>query len=129
MASLMQRFLKCDLNPPPNQPGQTTPATPQDRALCDAAMHMLKSQMDRDDIPRYLESQDTSTAVSAIANKTGALDATRNDVGIVFTPHGPILISAFTYDNHDQSWTPDNEGQLLIAQMAKAIVTAWTADH
>lgn len=89
-------------------------------------MYMLKNQSDRDRIPRYLESQDTTDRPSAIANKTGSLDAVRNDVGVVFTKHGPILISAFTYENEDQSWTADNAGQVLIAKMAKTIVESWS---
>jgi beta-lactamase class A len=122
MATLLDRFVTCDLNPP----GQSQPATAADHALCDAAMHMLKSQFDRDGIPRYLETQDTSEKPSAIANKTGSLDAVRNDVGVVFTKHGPITISAFTYDNQDHSWTADNEGQVLIARLAREIVRAWS---
>jgi beta-lactamase class A len=126
MASVMTRFVRCDLNPP----GDAKPTTAQDQSLCDAAMHMLKSQFDRNSIPRYLESQDTSVGVlaagvSAIANKTGSLDATRNDVGAVFTKHGPIVISEFTYENQDKSWTPDNEGEVLMARMAREIVAAW----
>jgi beta-lactamase class A len=125
MASVMERFVKCDLNPPGDVKGDAKPATAQDQALCDAAMHMLKSQFDRNSIPRYLETQDTSVGVSAVANKTGSLDATRNDVGAVFTKHGPILISEFTYENQDKSWTPDNEGEVLMAKMAREIVDAW----
>jgi beta-lactamase class A len=122
MASVMTRFVKCDLNPP----GDAKPATAEDHALCDTAMHMLRSQFYRNSIPRYLEAQDTSDAPSAIANKTGALDAVRNDVGVVYTKHGPILISEFTWDNQDQSWTPDNEGEVLMAKLAKEIVDAWS---
>jgi len=122
MGSVMTRFVNCDLNPP----GATKPPTAEDHALCDAAMHMLKNQFYRNSIPRYLDPQDTTDGPSAVANKTGALDATRNDVGVVFTKHGPILTSEFTYQNQDTSWTPDNEGEVLMAKMAKDIVDAWT---
>ena len=121
MATVMRRFVDCDLNPP----GTHRPATAEDHALCDAAMHMLKNQFYRDSIPRYLETRDTSEGPSGIANKTGSLDAVRNDVGVVYTKHGPILISEFTYDNQDTSWTPDNEGEVLMAKMAKEIADAW----
>ncbi len=120
MASVMKRFVTCDLNPP----GSTTPPTPADHALCDAAMHMLKNQFYRNSIPRYLETQDTTEGESNIANKTGALDAVRNDVGVVFTKKGPIIISEFTWDNKDQSWTPDNEGEVVMAKLAQEIVDA-----
>lgn len=121
MASVMERFVKCDLNPP----GDNQPATAADHALCDTAMHMLKNQFYRNSIPRYLEGSDTSAAGLSIANKTGALDDVRNDVGVVFTKHGAIVISAFTYANQDRSWTPDNEAEVLMARLAKEIADDW----
>jgi beta-lactamase class A len=125
MASVMQRFVACDLNPP----GTNAKPTPVDEQLCAVAMHMLKSQFYRESIPRYLETVDTSEQDTAIANKTGALDAVRNDVGVVFARHGTIVLSLFTYDNKDQSWTVDNEGEVLMARFAKTIVDTWTADQ
>ena len=121
MASVMKRFVTCDLNPP----GSSAAPTFADHLLCDAAMHMLKNQFYRNSIPRYLETQDTTEGESVIANKTGALDAVRNDVGVVFTKHGPIVISEFTYDNQDQSWTPDNQAEVLMARLAKQIIDTW----
>ena len=121
MAAVMKRFVTCDLNPP----GSPAASTAADRKLCDAAMRMLKNQFYRNSIPRYLETQDTTEGDSMIGNKTGALDAVRNDVGVVFTKDGPILISAFTYANQDQSWTPDNQGEVVIARLAKQIIDAW----
>ncbi|MCU1285568.1 MAG: peptidase D-alanyl-D-alanine carboxypeptidase 1 [Acidobacteriales bacterium] len=96
-----------------------------DEALCKTMLGMLKNQIYRESIPRYTETSDTSEVPSAIANKTGALDALRADVAIVYTTSGPIVISAYTYENKDESWTPDNEGYLTIARMAKAIVETW----
>ena len=96
-----------------------------DQEICKKMMEMLKNQQDRNSIPRYTEFSDTSETPSAIANKTGALDALRADVGIVYTKAGPIVISAYTYENADHKWTPDNEGYLTMAKLAKAIVDAW----
>jgi len=121
MASVMKRFVTCDLT----APGSAKEATPADHALCNAALHMLRNQFYRNSIPRYLETLDTSEGESSIANKTGALDAVRNDVGVVYTKHGPIIISEFTYANEDQSWTPDNQAEVLMAKVAKEIVDAW----
>ena len=103
MASVMAHFATCD----------TIRAD-----LCKAAISMLKNQSDQNAIPRYLRGIE-------VANKTGALDNVRNDVAIVYARNGPIVISAFTYDNTDQSWTPDNAGQLLMGRLAKTIVDAW----
>jgi len=86
---------------------------------------ILKNQSVRTMIPRYLESVDTTETDSAIGNKTGSLDDVRNDVGIVYTRHGPIIISAFTYDNADHGWSVDNSAEVLVAKMAKTVVDAW----
>jgi beta-lactamase class A len=121
MASLMERFATCNLN----VPGSSAKPSAEDQKLCDAAMHMLRNQFYRNSIPRYLETLDTTEGESKIANKTGALDHVRNDVGVVFARNGPVVISAFTYGNQDTSWTPDNEAEVLIAKLAKAIVDQW----
>jgi beta-lactamase class A len=126
MGELMERFVTCNLSDAPI--GTLAPAAPpsaSDKALCDAALHMLKVQFFRNSIPRYLEKLDTTEGDSAIANKTGALDHVRNDVGAVYTKKGTIVISMFTHDNADTSWTPDNEAEVLMAKIAKAIVDAW----
>lgn len=114
MAAVMRRFATCDLN----APGVTTPPSENDRALCDVAMNMLKNQTEREGIARYLGDL-------TVASKGGAIDAARSDVGIVYAKNGPILISVYTYNNKDQSWTPDNSGRLLIAKVSKAIVDSW----
>lgn len=114
MAAVMTRFQTCDLN----APGDATAPSASDLALCRTAIDILKAQMDSYSMPRYV------TGVE-IAHKTGSLDAVRNDVGIVYAENGPIVISAFTYDNADTSWTADNAGQLLIGRITKTIVDAW----
>lgn len=121
MASLMERFATCELNAPDTGGKPSS----EDQKLCDLAMHMLRNQFYRNSIPRYLEKLDTTEGESKIANKTGALDHVRNDVGVVFARNGPVLISAFTYDNQDTSWTPDNEAEVLIAKLSKVIFDEW----
>jgi beta-lactamase class A len=57
-----------------------------------------------------------------IANKTGALDALRSDVGIVYSPGGRIAM-AITADGMPKPvWSADNPGLLLIADLAERIV-------
>jgi beta-lactamase class A len=116
MASLMTRFVSCDLG---------TPASTDDTKLCRIALHMLHSQFYRDGIPRYLDKLPGATGDS-IANKSGSLDAVRNDVAAVATKNGMVIISIFTYDNADQSWTSDDEGDVTIAKLARAIVNTWS---
>ncbi len=114
MAEVMRRFASCDLNAQPS----TAKPSEQDQKLCDAALQMLKNQSDRNGIPRYLGD-------ITVANKTGALDNVRNDVGIVYLPKGPLIIAALTYQNKDQTWTSDNTAESLIARFAKTIVDRW----
>lgn len=110
MAEILESIERCDLG---------------DKPLCAKMIDIMKNQQDRAGIPRFLETADSTVETSAIANKTGAEDDVRNDVGIVYTKHGPIVISAFTYDNKDQSWTVDNSAQILIGKLAKTVVDAW----
>lgn len=97
-----------------------------DPELCKAMIGIMKSQDYRNMIPHYIESSDTTEHPSAIADKTGSLDDVRNDVALIYTKGGPLVISVFTWDNADQSWTMENEAELLIARMAKIVVDAWS---
>jgi beta-lactamase class A len=57
-----------------------------------------------------------------VANKTGALDALRSDVGIVYSKGGRIAM-AITVDGMPKpDYSPDNPGLLLIADLAKGLV-------
>ena len=120
MATVMKRIGMCELA----GPGEA--ARPGDAAICGVALGMLKNQFYRDTIPRYLETLDSSETGSGIASKTGSLNAVRADVAIVAGKSGPMVLSIFTYDNADKSWTVDNEGELTIARLAKAIVERWS---
>lgn len=123
MAGIMARFAQCNLAlQRPSPKGGSTP--PQ--VVCGTILHMMRNQQDRDGIPRFLEALDTSERGSAIANKTGALDAVRNDVALIATKAGPVVIAAFTFDNADQRWTGDNEGQKTLAKVGQAVVQRWS---
>jgi len=124
MAVVMERIGRCQLA----APGESQPQQAGDAAICQVALTMLRNQFYRDTIPRYLEKLDSSEEGSGIASKTGSLNAVRNDVAIVAGKSGPMVISIFTYDNQDKSWTADNEAELTIAKMAKAIVDAWSPE-
>jgi beta-lactamase class A len=120
MAQIMEKIVNCQLAEPGTSP------LPGDEQLCHTVLHLLRNQFYRDGVPRYLEKLDPTEADSAIADKTGALDAVRNDVAAISSKQGMLILSIFTYDNQDHSWSSDNEGELTIARIAKAIVTAWS---
>jgi len=110
MGEVMEAIARCELH---------------DAALCARMIEIMKNQQFRYMIPRYLETADTSEEGSAIADKIGELDHVRNDVALVETKNGPLVISVFTWENKDASWSPDNEAYFTIAKVAKAIVDAW----
>jgi len=120
MASLITRFSRCELS--------NSAPTASDLSLCSTAVEMLQHQFYRDAIPRYLESLDNSEHGTAIANKTGSLNAVRNDVALIGTKKGLLVLSVFTYDNLDQSWQSDNSAELMMGRLAKTIVQAWATD-
>lgn len=127
MASIMERLATCSLDIASSSPKpQSAPRRPADGPVCGALLHMLRNQQDRDSLPRYIESLDTSEHGSAIANKTGALDQVRNDVALISTKSGPIVIAAFTFDNADQRWNGDDEGEITLAKVGKAVVDRWS---
>jgi len=120
MASIMERLATCSLAL------DGSAALPADGPICGALLHMLRSQQDRDSLPRYIENFDTSEHGSAIANKTGALDQVRNDVALIATKAGPVVISAFTFDNADQRWNGDNEAEITLGKVARAVIDRWS---
>lgn len=113
MARAMESIYRCDLG---------------DHDLCLQMITIMRNQQDRNMIPRYLERKDVSEDLSAIADKIGALDDVRNDVALVYTKRGPVVISIFTYSNADESWTPDNQAETLIARLALAVVDEWSPE-
>jgi len=126
MARVMERIGRCELAGP-DEAGAGT-LSEKDTAICGVAIKMLRNQFYHDMIPRYLEKLDSTETGSGTASKHGSLNAVRADVAIVAGKTGPMVLSIFTYDNGDTGWTADNEGELTIAKMARAIVEAWSPD-
>jgi beta-lactamase class A len=91
------------------------------------ALKMLHVQFYRSAIPRYLDGMPGGTSDS-IANKTGSLDAVRNDVAAISTKNGMVIISAFTFNNKDHSWGAEQEGELTLAKLARAIIQSWSPE-
>ncbi|TAN22755.1 MAG: serine hydrolase [Acidobacteria bacterium] len=113
MGEMLERIYRCDLG---------------NRSLCREMINIMRDQQDREMIPRYLDDADASDGLSPIADKVGELDAVRNDVALVYTRSGQVVISMFTYNNPDQSWTPDNKAELFIGRVAQTIVHAWSPE-
>jgi beta-lactamase class A len=122
MATIMERIGRCQLG----DAGESSQLG--DAPICQVGLTMLRNQFYRDTIPRYLEKLDSSETGSGIASKSGSLNAVRNDVAIVTGKSGPMVLSIFTYENEDKSWTVDNQAEMMVARLAKEIVETWSPE-
>jgi beta-lactamase class A len=52
------------------------------------------------------------------AHKTGSVDASRSEVLLVNAPHGDYVFYVGTKNNKDQSWTDQNEAEVLIRKIS-----------
>ena len=121
-AMLMERLATCRFATDSSQP------TAADGPLCARLLEMLRHQQDRNSLPRYLIPANHPEAASAIANKTGSLDDVRNDVALVATPAGPIVMAGFTWQNADTRWTGDNLAEQLLGRLAQATLRRWSPE-
>ncbi|MEQ8209130.1 MAG: serine hydrolase [Lacipirellulaceae bacterium] len=56
-----------------------------------------------------------------VMHKTGSVNSSRTDAGIIVGPHGPMLLCVLTNKNEDKSWGPDNAGDMLCSYIAKEV--------
>jgi D-alanyl-D-alanine carboxypeptidase (penicillin-binding protein 5/6) len=89
------------------------------KLVSDAASKQMLDHMfacdDKLKVPRSLP------AGIRVAHKTGSVNATRTDAGIMETPSGPIAFCILTTNNKDERWTDDNEGDQFCANIGAAI--------
>ncbi|HEX3876188.1 MAG TPA: serine hydrolase [Bryobacteraceae bacterium] len=76
---------------------------------------VLKRNQDNTGITRRLNG-------TPAAHKTGALDALRADVGVVYAKTGRIAMAIYVDGIAKPDWSPDNPGSVLIADVAKMLV-------
>jgi beta-lactamase class A len=77
---------------------------------------ILKRQQYKDGIGRHAPDGEE------VASKSGALDALRSDVGIAYAAGGPVAIAITVDDMPRVDYSPDNEGNRLISDLARLIV-------
>jgi beta-lactamase class A len=85
------------------------------KSSSDAMFEILKKQRDHSGIARDLKDM-------VIANKSGALDALRSDVGIVISKQGPIAMAITVDSMPTPDWSPDNPGELLISGLSEILL-------
>ncbi|RCS41178.1 serine hydrolase [Bremerella cremea] len=88
-----------------------------DQATSEQILKHLYDCEDRMKAARYLP------ANVKVAHKGGSVNAARTDAGIIDLPDGKgaILFCVLTMNNQDESWTDDNEGDVLSAKIGKAV--------
>jgi beta-lactamase class A len=84
-------------------------------AACDEMLEHLRACDDKDKFPRLLPPG------TKVAFKTGSLADTRTAAGIIECPAGPVAVCVMSYDNQDKRWVPDNAGNRLCAEIARAV--------
>jgi beta-lactamase class A len=86
-----------------------------------AMLEHLKKCDDKDKFPRFLPKGVTT------AHKTGSVSDARTDAGLIFFKEGPVALVVLTSQNQDKSWTPDNAGNKLCADIARVGVEHYQA--
>ncbi len=86
-----------------------------DKSASAEMLDILKKQRDHSGIGRDLKDL-------VIANKSGALDALRSDVGIAFSKQGPIAMAITVDDMPEPNWSPENPGELLISSLSEVLI-------
>ena len=64
----------------------------------------------------------------AAGAKSGAIDRSRSEVAIVWSPR-PYIVAIYTDDQKDRRWTPENEGETTIRRMCAETWTAFNPDR
>jgi beta-lactamase class A len=84
-------------------------------AACKEMLDHLKACDDKEKMTRFLP------AGTVVAHKTGSVNASKTDAGIIYTKSGPVALCVLTDGNEDQRWVADNAAQVLIATIGKEV--------
>lgn len=89
---------------------------------CLAMIGHLKACEDKEKLPRFLP------AGTVIAHKTGSVNASKTDAGIIFIPDPtdkkkshPVAVCVLTDGNADERWVSDNAAQVLIGKIGREV--------
>ena len=79
------------------------------------ALTMLRGNEDWNKLVRWLP--DGATA----AHKSGDVDQSRNDCGILYGPDALVALCVMTRENRDTSYAPDNAANLMMARIGAEV--------
>jgi beta-lactamase class A len=82
---------------------------------CKEMLVHLKACDDKEKLTRYLP------AGTVVAHKTGSVNASKTDAGILYLKDGPVAVCVLTDGNEDQRWVLDNAAQVLIGKIGKEV--------
>ncbi|QEH33115.1 Beta-lactamase precursor [Aquisphaera giovannonii] len=84
-------------------------------SACDRMIEHLRTCDDRDKFPKGLPYG------TKVAFKTGSVDEARTAAGLIDCPDGTVALCVLTCENQDRRWVPDNAGNVLCADVARAV--------
>jgi beta-lactamase class A len=82
---------------------------------CKEMLATLKTCEDKEKMTRLLP------AGTVVAHKTGSVDASKTDAGIIYLKSGPVAVCVLTDGNDDKRWALDNAAQVLIGKIAREV--------
>jgi beta-lactamase class A len=88
---------------------------------CKEMVAHLKACEDKEKMTRLLP------AGTVVAHKTGSVNASKTDAGIIYLKSGPVAVCVLTDENKDQRWVADNAAQVLIAKVAREVYDHFAA--
>jgi beta-lactamase class A len=83
------------------------------------ALSILRDNEDWNKLVRWLPDG------AAAAHKSGDVDQSRNDCGILYGPDAPVAVCVMTRENRDTSYATDNPANLLIARIGAEVYRAF----
>ena len=84
-------------------------------AACKEMLGHLRACDDKEKMTRFLPPG------TVVAHKTGSVNASKTDAGIMYLKSGPVALCVLTDANDDKRWVPDNAAQELIGKIAKEV--------
>ena len=84
-------------------------------SACQEMLGHLKACDDKEKMTRFLPPG------TVVAHKTGSVNASKTDAGIIYLKDGPVALCVLTDDNEDRRWVTDNAAQVLIGKIAHEV--------
>ena len=107
--------------------GQTTPREMAELLLTirrgEAVSPRASERIYRNLVRIYYDGQSLSQIPPyvQVASKSGAVDQSRSEVVLVNAPHGDYVFCVITKNQKDESWSPNNEGYVLLREVSKIL--------